>query len=284
MLLGIFPANSIEPFATGNTLQIIFMAIVVGIALIYLDRQTSSIAKAIDQVNVLVQFLMQFITKLVPYVIFLVVLSMIWSGNLTVLVTAWKLFVALVSAMLLIGAVFVVVTCVRMKVSPVVLIRKNTPTFLMSLTTASSAAAFGTLVDTCNNRFGIDESVVRFGVPLGMVIQKPISAAFFLLLLFFFATQYEISCSLGWICAAVFVSAVVAIAAPPVPGGAAVAFSALFAPMGIPAEALAIALAIDVAADFFVTAFQMSALQLSLVNISARMGIIEGDILRDPEA
>ena len=280
MLFSIFPANIVEPFLTGNTLQIIFMAIIVGIALLYLGRQTTLIAKAIDEVNVLVQFLMQFITKLVPFVIFLVVLSMIWSGKLSVLATTWKLFVALLSAILLISAVFVAVASIRMKVSPLTLIRKSVPTFLIALTTASSAAAFGTSVESCEEKFGVDKSVVKFGIPLGMVIQKPMSAAFFLLIVFFFANQYGIDCSIGWICAAVFVSAVVAIAAPPVPGGSAVAFSALFIPMGIPAEALAIALALDIVADFFITAFQMGALQLSLVNISAKMGMVDVNILR----
>ncbi len=51
LLLGIFPSTIVEPFATGNTLQIIFLAIVIGIALLYLGRQTSSVARAIEQVN-----------------------------------------------------------------------------------------------------------------------------------------------------------------------------------------------------------------------------------------
>lgn len=283
MLFGIFPSNIVEPFETGNTLQIIFIAIVIGIALLYLGRQTTAIAKAIDQINVLVQFLMQFVSKLVPYVIFLVVISMIWSGDLSVLATAWKFLIALLSSMVLISIVFVVATSVRMKTNPVLLVRKSIPTFLISLTTASSAAAFGTTVETCEKRFGIDDSLVSFGVPLGMVIQKPIVAAYFLLLVFFFASQYGISCSIGWICVAVFVSAVVAIAAPPIPGGMAVAYSVLFLQLGIPMEAMAIALAIDIVIDFFITAFHMFVLQLSLVSISSKMGMIDEDALRRDE-
>jgi Na+/H+-dicarboxylate symporter len=284
MIFGIIPANIVEPFATGNTLQIIFLAIVVGIALLYLGRKANGIAWAVDQVNTLVQMLMQALSQLVPYVIFLVMVSMVWSGKLSVLATSWKLFAATLSAVSLITLVFVVATCVRMKVSPVVLIRKCVPTFVLALSTASSAAAFGTIVETCERRFGIDESIVKFGVPLGIVIEKPATAAFFLLLVFFLADQYDVTCSISWICIAVFVSAVVAIASPPVPGGAAVALTALFVPVGIPMEALAIALAIDIVIDFFKTAFQMTVLQLSLVNISAGMGSIDANVLRDPEA
>ena len=48
-------------------------------------------------------------------------------------------------------------------------------------------------------------------------------------------------------------------------------------------EAMAIALAIDIVIDFFITAFHMFVLQLSLVNISSRMGMIDKDALRRDE-
>lgn len=173
MLLGIIPANIVEPFLNGNTLQIIFMAVIIGIALLYLGRQTTAIAKAIDQINILVQFLMQFVSKMVPSVIFLVVISVIWSGSLEVFSTSWKLFISLLSAMLLITLVMVAVTCARLKVRPLVLIRKNVPTFLLSLATASSTAAFNTSTDSCEKKLGIDGSVVKFGIPSGWSYRNP---------------------------------------------------------------------------------------------------------------
>ena len=284
LILGIFPSTIVEPFATGNTLQIIFLAIVIGIALLYLGKQTSSVARAIEQVNLLVQFLMEIISKLVPYVIFLVIINMIWSGSIDVLISSWRLVLVLVVACVAAAAVFLILTSVSRKVSVPVLIRKSTPTFLVALTTASSAAAFSSNVTTCEKRFGIDESLIRFGIPLGMVMHKPISAIYNLLILFFFAAKYDIGCSIGWICVAVFISAVIAIATPPIPGGGAVAYSILFAQMGIPSEALAVALALDLITDFLITAFEMLVLPLSLINVSAGLGMINEDVLRSEDA
>ena len=82
MILQIFPKDIISPFINGNTLQIIFLAIVVGIALLFLEQKTSAIAKAVEQINNMVQFLVGFISRLVPYFIFIVLVSMIWSDSL----------------------------------------------------------------------------------------------------------------------------------------------------------------------------------------------------------
>ena len=283
LILGIFPSTIVEPFATGNTLQIIFLAIVIGIALLYLGKQTSSVARAIEQVNLLVQFLMEIISRLVPYVIFLVIINMIWSGSIDVLISSWKLILVFALACIAASAVFLTLTSLNMRVRVSVLVRKSMPTFLVALTTASSAAAFSSNVTTCEKRFGIDESLIRFGIPLGMVMHKPISAIYNLLILFFFAAKYDVSCSTGWICVAVFISAVIAIATPPIPGGGAVAYSILFSQMGIPADALAVALALDIITDFLVTAFEMLVLPLSLINVSASLGMINGDILRNKD-
>lgn len=281
LLLGIFPPSIVEPFMTGNTLQIIFLAVVIGIALLYLGKQTSSVARAIEQVNLMVQFMMEVISRLVPYVIFLVVVNLIWSDNADTLISSWKLILVLAAALAVAGGVFLITTGAANKVSAVKLLRKSLPTFLVAITTASSAASFSSNVTTCEKSFGIDRSLVSFGIPLGMVVHKPMGAIYNQLILFFFAAKFGVSCSVGWLVIAVIISSVIAIATPPIPGGGAVGYTVLFAQMGIPAEALAIALTLDIITDFLITAFEMLALPMSLINIAASLGMIDENVLRN---
>ena len=280
MILGIFPSTIVEPFSTGNTLQIITLAVVIGIALLYLGRQTRAIALAIEQVNTLVQFLMELISRLVPYVIFLVILNLLWSGNLQVFATMWKLGIVIVAVLVLTAGAFFLSTSMAMKVSPSRLFQKSLPTFLVALTTASSAASFGSHVQTCEKEFGIEPSLIRFGIPMGMVVHKPICAIYYLMVVMFFADRFGVECSVAWICIAVFICAIVSIATPPIPGGGAIAYSVLFLQLGIPKDALAVALAIDVITDFMVTAFEMLVLPMSLIQIASRLGMIDVETLR----
>lgn len=282
LILGIFPSTIVEPFATGNTMQIIFLALVIGIALLFLGRQTSRIAHAIEEVNLIVQFLMELISRLVPEIIFLVIVKLIWSGGISVMTSTWKLLAVLIGALVSVSACMLLYTALRQKASVLLLLRKSMPTFLVALTTASSAAAFSSNITTCEKNFGIEPSLIRFGIPLGMVMHKPVTAIYNLLLTFFFAKQYGVSCSVSWLVLAVVICTIISISTPPIPGGGAVAYSVIFAQMGIPAEALTVVLALDLITDFLITAFEMLALPLSLVNVSSSLGRLDPEILRRP--
>ena len=61
MILEIIPANIVTPFLEGNSLQIIFMAICVGLVLLVLGEKTSALRLLLGQVNEAVQFMMQFL-------------------------------------------------------------------------------------------------------------------------------------------------------------------------------------------------------------------------------
>lgn len=280
MLLDIFPANIVQPFIDGNTLQVIALAFVVGIALLFLGRQTKAVAIAIEQLNYLVQFLMEFISKLVPYVVFLVVINMIWSNTFDVATEMWMLFLCMIAGMILTVCIFLFITSASQKVSPVLLLKKSIPTCLIALTTASSAASFGSNTYTCENKFGIRKSVTSFGVPLGMVMSKPATALYNVLVVFFFAAKYDVSASVSWIIIALLLCGIVAIATPPIPGGAAAAYTMIFSQLGIPPEALAMVLALDMLADFILTATDMFCLPMQLINLSSKLGTIDKNILR----
>ena len=280
LILGIFPSTIVEPFATGNTLQIIFLAIVIGIALLFLGRKTSAVARAVEQVNYLVQFLMEVISRLVPFVIFLVIVNLIWSGDLGVLSSIWQLLLIFLGAVIVTGAAFLLSVSIRHKVRPGLLLGKNMNTFLTALATASSAAAFSSNMSTCEKKLGVESSLCSFGIPLGMVMHKPIAAIYNLLMVFYFAAVYHVHCSATWIVLAVVVSAIVAVATPPIPGGGAVAYAILFAQMGIPTEAMAVAFTIDMLTDFAITAFEMFCLPFSLVHSAVRLGMIDMKKLR----
>ncbi len=135
-------------------------------------------------------------------------------------------------------------------------------------------------MSTCEKKLGVESSLCSFGIPLGMVMHRPIAAIYNLLLVFYFASRYGVACSATWIILAAVVSAVVAVATPPIPGGGAVAYAILFAQMGIPAEAMAVALTIDMLTDFAITAFEMFTIPFSLIHTAGRLGMIDPDTLR----
>ena len=104
LILDIIPPNIVQPFIDGNTLQIIFLAVIVAFGLLYLGNQTVYLDETIGQINVLVNYHMGLVSTIVPYVIFLVVVNMIHSNTLATALGMWKFLLVLMAAILVTAA------------------------------------------------------------------------------------------------------------------------------------------------------------------------------------
>ncbi len=280
MIIGIIPKNIFSPFVEGNTLQIIFLAVVIGVAMLFLGRKTTAIARAVEEINHIVQFLIEFISQLVPYFIFIVIVSMIWSDTFSKLAGIGKLIVLIIASILLYALVFILITSAKNRVSPHLLCRKGISTFFIAFTTASSAAAFGTNSENCKKRFGISDTVTSFGLPLGMVTFKPTTALYFTILSLYFAESNKVSISLTWFILMFFCCGILAVATPPIPGGALTTYVVLFSMLNIPINSLAIALTCDVLIDFLVTGMDQFLIQFSLLNRAKKLGMVNEKTLK----
>jgi len=68
MVLDIIPGNIVEPFLTGNTLQILFMGAVVGIVMILLRDRMQTLTQVVEQSNAVVQIILSAIS-IIPLVL-----------------------------------------------------------------------------------------------------------------------------------------------------------------------------------------------------------------------
>ena len=280
MILGFIPTDIVTPFQDGNSLQIILLGAAVGVSMLILGEQTEVVAQAIEQINYVIQFLMELISNLVPYFIFIVLVQMIWTGTLDVVLSAWKPLLVFLLIIMLVAAFMVLLVAKYGGVSPLVILKKGLPTFIIGLTTASSVASFGTCVSICERKLGVSNQITSFGVPLGIVMFPPATSLYFIIICIYAAEIYQVECSLMWFVLAVFSATVLAIAAPPIPGGTLTCYTIMFTQLGIPQEALVVALALDVLCDFVATGMNMFCLQMDLVIQSRKMGLLERSILR----
>lgn len=283
MILGIFPSNIISPFIDGNSLQIILMAVVVGIAMLFLGKQTYAVAVAIEQINYIIQMLMELISKIVPYFIFVILVRLVWLNSMGVVLSVWKMSILFLVCELLAAVCLITYTGIKHKTNPLNIVKKAIPAFIIAITTASSSAAFGTTMSTAINKYGVKNSFASFGVPLGTVLFKPNMAIFNILAVLYFAEYYKISCSPVWIITSILITGILAIAIPPIPGGALTAYTILFLQMGIPEEALAVMLTIDAFFDFIITGFDVFSMPLVLSNNAQRFGMINENVMKKKE-
>lgn len=280
MILNIIPSDIISPFQTGNALQIIFLACVCGIATLVLGDSVSGIVKIVSQINSMVQLLMDYIGRLLPLFVFICMMNLFLSGSLGNISGIIKQ-VALVAGMtFLILVVYISSICRKCKIKPMTLIRKLLPTFLIAISTASSSAAFGTNIDSCEKKLGIEKKLVNFGVPMGQVVFMPIGAIMFLISSLCIGQSYGVEITVIWIITSILTSGILAIASPPIPGGALSCYTILFTQLNIPAAGVALAVSIDLLMDSFITATNLACLQMELVLSAQKLDMLNKNRLQ----
>lgn len=279
MILGIVPSNFIKPFADGNPIQVIFLAVLFGLSMLVLGNKTNQAAALVEQANLIVMLIMKAVTALIPFFVFCSIFILILNNNFSLLAKTYKLFLLFVLGCVFAMGAYLCLVGIRKKISPILLAEKLMPTFMITITAASSAAAYSANIDTCIDKLGINPKIVHLGLPLGQTLFMPGAALEFLISSLCMAEIFGMPISLPWIVMALITSCILAIAAPPVPGGAITCYTILFTQLGLPAEAVAIIITINIIFDFLATSANVFCLQTELVELAGDIDMLDYEVL-----
>ena len=279
MVMDIVPGNIVEPFLSGNTLQILFLGAVVGVVMILLRDRMQVLGQVVEQSNAVVQFILSAISAMVPAFIFLSVLRLMLQGTLARSAAGLFRAVLLSVALTAVEVALETLSLTKLGLSPAQAVKKLGPSFLIALTTASSAAAFPSMMECCRDKLGIDEKLTNFALPFGSVVFMPHAVNLFILVPLFAAQTYGVELTAGSLVLCVVNAVVLSVAAPPIPGGAISCYTLMFLQLGIPLEAISLAAAANVVLDFTATAGQLHDLLVQLTHGAGRMGLLDRDIL-----
>lgn len=280
LIYNIVPSNLFEPFLTGNALQIIFIAIIFGMAMLMLSSKVAAVSSIVEQLSTLLQMVMGIITEFLPYVVFIIFTNIIAGGGLKDLISSWKMMLIMFLLILVVLVGIILWICIRKRVSPVTIVKKILPTYIIALTTASSAAAFSTNIKDANEKLGINKKTVEFGTPLGQAMFKPCVVVFLCVLQLTFAENHGMDITIAWLVLGYITNLLVSFAVPPVAGGALIGITISFAQLGIPLEMMGIAIALNTIVDFPSTATNTVGWQLVLTDVADSLGLLDKDTLR----
>lgn len=278
MILDIIPNNLFTPFTDGNTLQILFLGILIGVFMLFFGDSIGAVSVLIEQLNTIVNGIMTFLSSLIPFFIFGSICTIIADSEFSALAVGAKFFFISLAGCVLNALLHTAVTCIYTHMSPLTLWKKVFSTFIISITTASSAAGFQDNVNTCINKLGISKKLTYFGLPFGIVMYKPDVSLLFLFGATCMAEKYGITVSTAWIVTAILICVVLSTATPPIPGGISASFAILFSQLGLPTNELAVILSLTTILDFVATAIGMFVIQCVLLITSKEVKISNDEI------
>ena len=281
LIFGILPSDPVEPFRTGNTLQLIVIALLIGAGLLAIGERGKSLRSLVEESTALLQRMVSGICALVPLYVFAMLLRQIWFGEAGALLSVWKLMVLALSAEVIFSAAYLLVASLRLKINPLKMLKKILPPTLIAFTTASSLAALTLSLETCERKLGIKKSTVTFAYPLGSVIFKPGCLFSFTVFVCFFVQFYHVAVNPAWCLLTLITVTLLVIAFPPIPGGGVLVFTIMFSTLGIPTEALIMVTAVEIVSEFFATGSNIMLLLLEIACGAARLGDLDRTVLAE---
>ena len=136
-------------------------------------------------------------------------------------------------------------------------------------------------METCENKLGIKKKMVSYLFPLEFMLYRITNIVYYIVLVFCFAEMYGVEVGLHWILMAMILVMLMAVASPPINVGGMMVYSILFSALGIPADAIILAVGIEVLSDFMYTGCTILMQILHVACEAERLGALDRKILAD---
>lgn len=265
LVLDVIPSDLISPIQTGNALQIIFIAICLGVGLLFVSEDKTISVSLLNQLNSVVQLLMTGISRILPALIFLCAVNLMITSNVQALAEIMIPLAAIVGISILFVLAYGLYASLVSGIPYFTLLRYQLPSYLLALSTASSAAVFNTNIECCCDKLEVDNSIAKFAIPFGQVLFMPGAVADNTVITVFMAYKFGVEMTPAWVVSLILMVTIVAIAAPPIPGGALSGITIIFTQLALPVAAIPLATTILLFSDYFCTACNIACLQQELL-------------------
>ena len=249
-IVDMVPSNFIQ--ATGNNknmLQVIFFAILFGIAIVMLPSEKTSIVKGFfDGVNDIILQIVDLIMLTAPYGVFALLAGLVvdfgGSAELFQALGIYSLSVA-IGLLLMIMVVYPLILKSFTKLKYFDFFKCIAPAQMLAFSTSSSAATLPVTMERCEDHLGVSKEVSSFVLPLGATINMDGTSLYQAVAAVFIAQAFGYDLDLSQQLTIVLTSTLASIGAAAVPGAGMVMLVIVLSSIGIDPEGIALIFAVD---------------------------------------
>ncbi|WHX77554.1 dicarboxylate/amino acid:cation symporter [Priestia flexa] len=253
-LLNMIPENPFAALMEGNILQIIFMAIAIGLGILFVGEPAKPIQKLFESFSTVMFKITSGIMVIAPIGIFGMVAPIIGEYGLAVLAPLAKVIIAVALGCL---TQLLVVYSLAVKgfagMSPLTFLKGIAPAGLVAFSTASSGATLPVSMKNVQENLGVSKETASFVLPLGATMNMDGSAIYQGVAALFIAQFYGIDLGMSEILLIMFTTTIASIGTAGVPGAGMIMLTMVLAAVNLPVEGIALIAAIDRILDMFRT-------------------------------
>lgn len=268
VLVDIVPENAIAAFGNNSSmLQVVFVALIIGIALIQVpeDKRTPVLA-VVDGMQAVVIRMVEMIMITAPVGVFALMAATITSvaGNnlgeiLTLLGALGYYMIAVLLGLAIMGfGTYPLLLRFFSGVKITRFMREMLPVQLLAFSTSSSGATLPLTMKTAEEKLGVSEEVSSFVLPLGATINMDGTALYQAVAAVFIAQTLGMAIGLGGQLTIVLTAVLASIGTAAVPGAGIIMLVIILEAVGIPSAGIALILGVDRLLDMVRTAVNVT--------------------------
>ena len=258
-LLNIIPDNPINSLASGEMLQIIVFALIIGVILAKLGERAETVANFFSQFNDIMMEMTMMIMALAPIGVFCLISRTFANIGFSAFVPLAKYMIGVLIALAIqCFGVYQILLKIFTGLNPLKFIKKFFPVMAFAFSTATSNATIPLSIDTLSKKVGVSKKISSFTIPLGATINMDGTSIMQGVAVVFAAQAFGIHLSMTDYITVIGTATLASIGTAGVPSVGLVTLTMVFNSVGLPVEAIGLIMGIDRILDMTRTAVNIT--------------------------
>ena len=232
-IISTVPSNIVEPFLNINSMQLVFMAVLCGIAVGTIGNFSGAVKNFFSAGDVLFSKITSLIMNVVPIAVFCATFSVMIHNGFRVWISVLEMVVTVLIGMILIMLFYVLIILCVGRMNPFIFLKKYYPELKNTFVQGSGLASIPNTIHCCKHRFGISSKIYSFSIPFGATVNLDGNCVYLTIAGLFLARLCGIDLFSANIFSLIFAIIILSVGAPITPGSALLCLFVLLTQMGV---------------------------------------------------
>lgn len=244
MIVDIVPSNFVKPFLENNMAQLIFLAVLCGIAVGMIGKYSEVLIQIFEALNELFMKITAMIIRLMPVAVFCSMSSMVIDLGVKTILSIFGMFATFLFGLACMLIIYIILMILIGRLDPRPFIRKYAPVMLQIFSMASSNASIPLNMEVCDKKLGVSSKVYSLSIPLGATLNMDGTCVQLMVFALALAKVYGVTVTGSALLMMAFTVVILSMGAPGIPGAGVICLSVLLEQLGVPTEAVGLVMGI----------------------------------------
>ena len=281
-ILNIIPDNPLKSLASGEMLQIIVFALIVGIILAKLGEKTETVGNFFSQFNDIMMEMTMMVMSLAPIGVFCLISRTFAGIGFSAFLPLAKYMIGVLLALCVqCFIVYLGLLKVFSGLNPFKFIKNFFPVMAFAFSTATSNATIPMSIDTLAKKMGVSKRISSFTIPLGATINMDGTAIMQGVAVVFAAQAFGIVLTPMDYVTVIGTATLASIGTAGVPSVGLVTLTMVFNSVGLPVEAIGLIMGIDRILDMARTAVNITGDAVCTTIVAHQNNAIDKEVFKN---